>query len=195
MPRLICIISFLYFLGACSTSPKTHFYVLNTKFASKEVYSGESFENVGLGIWLVKLPRLLDRPQIMTRTDQFNIELSDFHKWVGGLGNNMTRLIANELGRLLQTDRVVISPWSSYVKNDYQLIIHVDRFDGELGNEVVLKGVWSLLNSKGNKELIRKAFTYTTKASGKSYGDMVAALSTLTMQLTQEIAKIIASRK
>ena len=195
MPRLICIISFLFFLGACSTSPKTHFYVLNTKFASNEVYSGESFESVGLGLWLVKLPRLLDRPQIMTRTDQFNIELADFHKWVGGLGNNMTRLIANELGRLLQTDRVVISPWPSYVKNDYQLTIQVDRFDGELGNEVVLKGVWSLLNSKGNKELTRKAFNYTTNAGGKSYGDMVAALSTLTVQLSQEIAKIIASRK
>ena len=191
MFRFLLIASLMMCLAGCGSSPKTHFYVLNAEHVSASL-SDKKAKVVGVGVWSVNLPKLLNRPEIVTRSDQYTIELADFHQWAGGLGNNMTRLIASELGRRLQSDRVVISPWSSYRKNDYQVKIHIDRFDGELGKEIVLSGAWSLLNSEGNKELTREAFTYKLQANGKSYSDMAAALSQLTVRLSEQIANVIA---
>jgi hypothetical protein len=191
MFRFLFIASLMMCLAGCGSSPKTHFYVLNAEHVSASLLDKKA-KAVGVGVWSVNLPKLLNRPEIVTRSDQYTIELADFHQWAGGLGNNMTRLIASELGRCLQTERVVISPWSSYRKNDYQVKIHIDRFDGELGKEIVLSGAWSLLNSEGNKELTREAFTYKLQANGKSYSDMAAALSKLTVQLSEQIANVIA---
>ena len=194
MFRYLLTVFLLLGLAACGSSPKTHFYMLNVENAADKL-SDKQANGVAVGVWSVHLPVMLDRPEIVTRTDQYKIELADFHQWVGGLDNNMTRLVASELGRHLQTDRVVISPWSSYRKNDYQLKIHVERFDGELGGTVVLTGAWSLLNAKGNKELVRKAFTFKAQASGKDYSDMVAIFSKLTLQLAEQIANFIAAQK
>lgn len=193
MFRILLIVSFILGLTACGSSPKTRFYVLNVEQSSDNL-SDQKLKGVGVGLWSVNLPAVLNRPEIVTRSGQYKIDLADFHQWVGGLGNNITRLIASELGRGLKTDRVVISPWSSYRKNDYQVKIHIDRFDGELGGEMVLSGAWSLLNAEGNKELSREAFTYKTQAAGKDYSDMVAALSQLTVQLSEQIANLISSQ-
>lgn len=190
MFRHIFIVVLISGLTACGSSPKTHFYMLNAENAPDSI-SQKKAGGVGVGVWKVQLPLLLDRYEIVTRTDLYSIELADFHQWAGSLGNNMTRLIASELGRRLQTDRVVISPWSSYRKNDYQVKIHVERFDGVLGGETVLSGAWSLLNAQGNKELARKSFSFKTPTKGKEYSDMVAALSQLTVRLSEQIAGVI----
>jgi uncharacterized lipoprotein YmbA len=194
MFRILLIIGLILGLAACGSSPKTNFYVLNAEHVSGS-FSAQKAEGIGVGVWLVELPALLNRPEIVTRSGQYKIDLADFHQWAGGLGNNMSRLIAGELGRRLKTDRVFISPWSSYRKNDYQVKIHINRFDGELGGEMVLSGAWSLWSAEGSKELTREAFTYKTQASGKNYSDMVAALSQLTVQLSEQIANVISSQK
>lgn len=194
MFRLSIIVSLMLCLTACGSSPKTYFYVLNAEYASDNI-SDKKAEGVGVGVWLVALPVMLDRSEIVTRSGPYGIELADFHHWAGGLATNMTRLIASELGRRLQSDRIVISPWSAYRKNDYQVKTHIDHFYGELGGEIVLSGAWSLLNDEGSKELIRQAFTFKTRASSKNYEDMAAALSKLTVQLSEQIANVIASQK
>ena len=190
MLRHIFIVVLILGLTACGRSPKTNFYMINVENAS-DSHLQQKARGVGIGVWKVELPILLDRYEIVTRADLYNIELADFHQWAGGLVNNMTRLIASELGRRLQTDRVVISPWSSYKKHDYQLKIQVQRFDGVLGGEVILSGAWSLLNAQGNKEIVRKSFNFKTQTKGEQYSDMVAALSQLTVMLSEQMAGVI----
>ena len=190
MLRHIFIVVLILGLTACGRSPKTNFYMLNAENASDSHLQQED-RGVGIGVWKVELPILLDRYEIVTRTGLYSVELADFHQWAGGLVNNMTRLIASELGRRLQTDRVVMSPWPSYRKHDYQLKIQVQRFDGVLGGETVLSGAWSLLNAQGNKEIVRKSFNFKTQTKGEQYSDMVAALSQLTVMLSEQVAGVI----
>ena len=193
MLRHLFIVSLILYLSACGSSPKTHFYTLDTNHPSNTP-SDHRADGVRIGIWRVKLPELLDRSAIVTRRGQYNIELADFHKWADRLDDNISRLIASELANRLQTDRVVVSPWPTYAKNDYQIKIHIDRFDGELGGEIVLSGAWSLLNGEGNKELARKTFTFKEQAAGATYGDMIASLSQLTVQLAEKIAHIVSTQ-
>ena len=91
-------------------------------------YADNKEQGIAVGVWTVMMPEYLDRAEIVTRNNPFEIELADFNRWAVDLDRNMTRLIAGELARRLKTDRVVISPWSAYSKNDYQVKIHIDRF-------------------------------------------------------------------
>lgn len=185
--------SLMIVLSACGTSPKTHFYTLSTDHQTY-THSDRSAEGIRIGVWKAKIPELLDRADIVTRSGKHNVELADFHKWADRLDSNISRLVASELGDRLKTDNVLISPWPSYTKNDYQVKININRFDGELGGEIVLSGSWNLLNSEGNEELVRETFTYKTQAAGITYNDMIAALSSLTVQLAEQIAGTIAAR-
>lgn len=168
--------------------------MLNSQHQSVYV-SENSTQQLGIGIWKVKLPEMIDRPEIVTRTDLYNVELADFHQWTGSLNNNITHLIASELSHRLKTERVVISPWSSYRKNDYQVKVHINRFDGKLGGEVYLNGAWSLLNAQGNKEILREAFEFKQKTDGQGYSEMTEALSKLTIQLAEKISTAITAQK
>ncbi|VAW68949.1 hypothetical protein MNBD_GAMMA09-1925 [hydrothermal vent metagenome] len=193
MYRVLIIVGLISILVACGSSPKTHFYILNGEAGYD--FSDRSDKNVRIGIWKVKLPELVDRAEIVTRIDQNNIELADFHQWAGGLSNNITQLLANELSRQLKTERVVISPWSSYRKNDFQVKIHISRFDGKLAGESVLSGAWSLLNAEGSKEVIREAFNYKLMAESDSYSEMVKTQSKLVVQLAEQISEVILAQK
>ena len=194
MLRNMVFIVLLLSLSACGTSPKSKFYMLSVE-DDPVTYADNKEQGIGVGVWTVNIPEYIDRSEIVTRKNPFEIEIADFNRWAIDLDHNMTRLIAGELARLLKTDRVVISPWPAYRKNDYQVKIYIDRFDGEIGGEVQLSGVWSLLSAEGKKEQLRKVFTFTTRATSKDYIDQVAALSKLTVQLSEQIANGIATHK
>jgi len=190
MLRHIVIVSLILFLTACGSSPKTNFYVLNADLGAM---TREANINKGpaVGVWRVKLPDILDRSEIVTRDSQFEIKLGDFSWWAGSLDKNMTQLIAAELSERLRSSLVVVSPWESYRKLDYQVVIRVERFDGVLGGEAVLRGVWGLLDAEGQKELQREAFAFKANTADSTYKEMVAAMSQLTVQLAGQVAKAI----
>jgi uncharacterized lipoprotein YmbA len=187
MLRHILIASLLVVLAACGSSPKTEFYVLNADHGSM-VQAANAGTGPAVGVWRVRLPDLMDRSEIVTRDNLFKVKIADFSWWAGSLQINMSRLIAVELSQLLQSNRVVVSPWPSYRKNDYQIVIRVERFDGELGGEVVLRGLWSLLDSEGLNELSREVFEFKTSTTDSTYQEMVAAMSRLTVQLADQLA-------
>lgn len=187
MLRRIWMVSLLVLLAACGSSPKTDFYMLNADQGSV-MQSANLSTGPSVGVWQVDLPDLLDRSEIVTRDNQFKITMADFSWWAGSLNENMTLLIVTQLSQHLQSNRIVTSPWPSYRKIDYQVMTRVERFDGELGGEVVLRGLWSLLDGDGTKELNRQVFEFKANTADLTYQEMVAAMSRLTVQLTEQLA-------
>jgi uncharacterized lipoprotein YmbA len=194
MLRQIWMGCLLVLLAACGSSPKTEFFELNADVSSS-VQAANLSQGPAVGVWQVELPDLLDRSEIVTRDNQFKITMADFSWWAGNLGQNMSLLIVTQLSQHLQSNRVVASPWPSYRKNDYQVIVHVQRFDGALGGEVVLRGLWSLLDGDGTKELTRQIFEFKTNTADSTYQEMVTAMSRLTVQLTEQLADEIIDRE
>jgi uncharacterized lipoprotein YmbA len=187
MLRHIWMGCLLVLLAACGSSPKTEFYVLNAD-QSSVIQSANVSAGPSVGVWQVDLPDLLDRSEIVTRDNRFKVTMADFSWWAGNLQENMTLLIVTQLSQQLQSNRVVTSPWPSYRKIDYQVITRVERFDGELGGEVVLRGLWNLLDGAGENELRREAFEFKVNTADLTYQEMVAAMSGLTVQLTEQLA-------
>jgi uncharacterized lipoprotein YmbA len=174
-------------VAACGSSPKTEFYMLNADYGSL-AQSANTSEGPAVGVWRVQLPDLLGRSEIVTRDNEFKVKMADFSWWAGSLDENMTLLIAAKLSQHLQSNQVVVSPWPSYRKTDYQITIVVERFDGELGGEVVLRGLWNILDGEGEKELSRQVFEIKANTTDLTYQDMVEAMSRLAVQLTEQLA-------
>jgi len=188
MLRRIWMGCLLVLLAACGSSPKTEFYQLNADMSSA-MQAANLSEGPAVGVWQVELPDLLDRSEIVTRDNQFKIAMADFSWWAGNLSQNMSLLIVTELSQQLQSNRVVMSPWPSYRKNDYQVIVRVQRFDGVLGGEVVLRGLWSLLDGDGTEELNRQVFEFKTNTADLTYQEMVTAMSRLTVKLAEQLTE------
>jgi len=186
----IFMIASVLSLTACGTSPKTNFYMLSAE-RGVETYQQDS---VSVGVWKVNLPDLIDRPEIVTRTGIYTIELADFHRWAGGLESNVSILIADELSHNLKTGHVDVSPWSSYRNFDYQVKVHVRKFDGELGDESILEGAYIILNGKGSKKILENTFSFKEKLKGNEYSDMAEAMSNLVIQLAEKISSSISKQ-
>jgi len=190
MFRKAFIFILLILLSACGVSPRTNFYLLSSERNTLSNVSG----NVAIGVWKVNLPDLIDRPEMVTRTGPYTIDMADFHRWAGGLGSNVTLLIANELAYNLETAYVDVSPWSSYRNFDYQIKVHIRQFDGELGGESSLVGTFLILNGKGDKQILEESFSFKENVNDKNYSQLASAMSKLVIRLSDKISNAISKQ-
>jgi uncharacterized lipoprotein YmbA len=196
--RIVLIISFLI-LGGClgkGTQKATRFYLLQPipGISSGERASVEG-EGVMLAIGPVRVRQYLNRPEIVTRAQENKIMLHDFHSWGEPLDKNFTAVLGGNLSNLLSTDRIVFFPWRRRPNFDYQIIVDVMRFDGDLGEEALLivhYKIWAVGESEGEERRIgiwKSSFSRQTRDD--SYEALVSAMSELVGDFSREIAEKI----
>lgn len=184
--------------AGCSLGQPTRpsqFYVLNAEPGVPVSARQASSKALSLGLGPVSIPDVFDRPQIVTRPASNQINLAEYDRWGGDLKSNLDLVLAENLMSRLDTDSVVIHPWSSRNAPDYQVVIRFFRFDGELGKVARIEGVWRLLDGKQGCELASHSFKYEEQPAGPEYRDFVSAMSRGVAQLSQEIAERIAATK
>lgn len=195
-PRFIVIIliCFLMFLGGCASTEPSRFYLLHPLLSSDIEMQGETGEQ-GLKIVVgpVGLPEYLDRPQIVTRVSNSELQLAEFDQWAESLNPNIIRVIAENLSILLSTDLVFMYPWTKSSKIDYQVELLVTRFDGTLDDSVVLDVLWAILKGDSREVLFTRKSTLKQPTGGQGYGALVSAKSQALANLSREIADAIRS--
>ena len=195
----ILIVCFLL-LGGClgkGTQKATRFYLLQpiSGISSGERASVEG-EGVMLAIGPVRVREYLNRPQIVTRIQENKIMLHDFHSWGEPLDKNFTAVLGGNLSNLLSTDRIVFFPWRERPNFDYQIVVDVMRFDGDLGEEALLI-VHYYISTVGESEGEERGIIGTWKSSfnrqtrDDSFEALVAAMSELVGDFSREIAEKI----
>jgi uncharacterized lipoprotein YmbA len=190
-------------LAGCAVSDPTQFYTLGQAAASSP--TAESVERkasastsqsrvaatgaVGIGVGPVLLPGYLDRSQIVVRTGADRVELSMFHRWAEPLEDGIARILAEEIGARVSTERIVIFPWRGVVARviQYRVVVAVLRFDGRPGGDVTLDTRWQILGRDGDELAFRRSTVIET-AAGRGYEPMVAAMARAVVTLGQEIA-------
>jgi uncharacterized protein len=185
---------FLLTLGGCGTTQSSKFYMLESMSGARSLERvGVLDPAVSVGLGPVTLPDYLDRPQIVTRTHQNMVQLAEFDRWAGPLASSVSRILAEELTFLLNTESVVQYPWPPSFDVSYQVLLDCYRFDGILGDKVVLDAQWSVLGKKGRKVLLLKRSTFAEPAAGSSYEALVGAQSRALGNLGREIALAISN--
>jgi len=185
----------VFLLAACGSTPPTQFYKLNSLPSGQQGNAAAHLGvDISIGVGPVVFPMFLDRPQIVTRKSQNQLEISEFNRWAGSLPGDFSRVLAENIATLLPTDRVAVYPWGDTFSPTYQIKLDVDQFDGQLGEQVLLRVTWSVVGQEeANKLVVRKSLI-EEPVSDKSYKALVVAesnaLTTLSRTIVEEIRRL-----
>jgi len=188
--KILISLLFILLVG-CASSPPSRFYLLNPIQNGSEFTNSSSSPCINLGIGPVRLPEYTNRPQIVTRTSQNELSRSQFDLWAEPLSNTFSRVIAENLTRLLCTESVHLFPWMASIKPDYVVRAEVMEISGDLDTEAYLQVQWTIWGAAERKELVRKRSNYSERVQDPTYHSLVQAYSIMVGQLSREIAEAI----
>lgn len=181
----------LLFLAGCATgSSPVNFYTLNALEVPGEA-PGTGASHLSIGLGPVDLPERLDRPQIITRAGSHRLELAEFDRWAGSLRNNFSRVLAENLSGLLNTEDVVVYPWGGGVDIDYQVVVEVVEFAAVMQEHANLNARWKLRKGEQGKVFKSTRSVITEPIEGQGYDAVVAALNRTLNAFSREIAEAI----
>jgi uncharacterized lipoprotein YmbA len=193
----IAIVAILALLCACSSAPPTRYYVLaplaQAPLAKPQAAADRAIAPVALVVKDLRLPQYLDRSQIVTRSENHRLQISEFELWGGNLREDMTRVLAENLRQLLDGDRVIAAPYTMSVTPDYRLEVEIQRFEREAGGRVRLSAHWWLTRGADAVLLASPEASFQGAALGEksSYEALVASMSAVYGELAQAIARSV----
>ena len=178
-------------LGKSQTPPAV-FYQLNSLADSNPPGQADTRDqSVAVGVGPINFPEYLNRPQMVIRNSQNELELDEFHRWAEPLKRNFSSVLAENLSILLSTDRIVIFPYSRFFETDYRIVMRVIRFDGNPGDSASLVARWSVLGDKGRDVLIVKKTSLDQPTGKDDIEALVSVQSRMVEALSREIASAI----
>jgi len=191
------ILGVIYLIsGSCAlrTSATTRFYILSPLVhtaVEKQDEKGKNCKTIGIGP--LDLPAYLDRPQIVTRVNPDELKLAELDNWAEPLKDNITRVLAENISRLLCTEDVVFFPWKQSSHVDYQVDIKIVWMDGKLGEKAILVTQWAVIDASGKSVLLTKRSQYTESVTETTYSALVAAYNRLIANFSHDIAQAVKS--
>lgn len=191
LPVILALVA-IFFGGCLGRSQSPRFYALSPIQEDQVVSKGHSpAQNAVIGIGPVKLADYLEQSRLVTRTSDHQLVQAEYDRWVGSFNDNLSNVLAENIGFLLSTDRIYRHPWRASVPIDYQVVVDVVRCDGQLGDAAWLVARWSVFGGPEKKLLKTKRSSLREPVTDASYAALVAAQSQALATLSQEIAQAI----
>jgi uncharacterized protein len=184
---------FLMLLVGCASSETSRFYLLSPLPGGSDMQRSTGASCVSISIGPVRLPEYTNRSQIVTRFTQNELYRAQFDLWAEPLSDTFSRVMAENLTRLLCTKSVSLFLWSSSVPVDYRVVIDVIQMDGNLGKEAILEAWWTVSSGKEAKVFASKQSRLNEPVKSQGYEGFVQAHSLAVASLSREIAETINS--
>lgn len=170
--------------GCAGVTESARFYTLTTLPDQQSEAVTNNAMSIGVGP--ITVPRLLDRPQIVTRKSSNEVQLAEFHLWGGSFKEDFTRVLTDNLAT--QTGASVFRyPGESRQRPEYQVVVSVDRLDGVLGESVEFRGQWQILDFTKREVLHSERAVISTPLDGENYDDYVKGISQTLTKLSSQI--------
>lgn len=187
---LIAVFATLALLPGCASAPVTRYYVLS---ATAQGPLPRTRPAIAVVITDVRLPPYLERPQMVTRSGDYRLQIAEYEQWAGDLRQDMTRVLTQNLGRLLNSERVVAAPHAFALQPDYRLEVEVLRFEPEPGGRVALAARWWLTRGADAAPGASQSVTLLGAPLGAnaSYEVLVASMSSVYAEFAQAVARSI----
>lgn len=180
----ICLLSVVLVVMACGGSKPSRFYLLTSTRAEPD----KANPDIGVGIWRIKIPDYLERPQIVTYAGSNQLTVAEFDRWGEPLEYNLVRVLAENLSRQIPTENVVIFPWPASTTITYRVSTDVLEFEQKPDGQVSFSARWIIYDESGDKALVRNTFVQRKPTGQGSYEEIVAAMSQLLAALSSDIA-------
>jgi len=188
---------FAVILAGCATSPSPRFYQLHSLQDRNPLPSDpSSSQPIVLAIGPVHIPDYLDRPQIMTRVGDNELKLWEFHRWAESLESDVARVLVDDISGLLPADHFSVVRWVPYLNHQRpascRVEVFVERFEGTLGDSVVLKAQWIVFDQESSV-LLRKGTLTGELVAGDHHDALAASMSQALGTLSRDIGEGVTS--
>lgn len=174
-------------LLACGSSPTPRFYSLTALAADPGALQRT---RLAVAVGPLYIPRYLQRPQIVSRKGESRLKYDEFNRWGGSLESEMLRVLGENLGILLATDRIAIYPHRVAFKTDYRVRLDFERFEGERGESLRLRVRWVILPESGEAVAVELT-NWSEPLDGSSVEELVRGHGRALAELSRRIASRI----
>jgi uncharacterized lipoprotein YmbA len=193
---VIMLIGMFFFTGCLGKSQSPRFYVLSSMPEDQAAARDQApARDAIIGIGPIKLADYLDQSKLVTRTGDNKLVKAEFDLWAGSFKDNVTNVLAENIGFLVPTERIYIHPWRRSVPVEFQIVLDVVRCDGQMGEDALLVARWTLLSGQDKKLLAASRSSIREPVEGSGYASVVAAQSRALTKLSNEIVMAINSAK
>jgi uncharacterized protein len=185
--RLVCIVA-TAILGACASSPPAHYVTLDDGHPS----AAKLLTAPSVAVICANVPDLIDRPQLVVRTNGNQLAISEQYRWAEPLRREIPRVIANDLGELLDSNQVAALPAGAEGFNvDFKLVLDVQRLDAVAGQGADVDVLWRLEHRSGTSAIGRSSFRQPLDGAAADYRVLIVAQRRALRRVAAEIAKEI----
>lgn len=178
-------------LVGCGSTPQTHFYTLQAPLPADAGSSLAAATQPGIVLGPVTLPEMVDRPQLVVRTANNGVGISDLHRWAESLKRDVAHVLAAGLSRELGNPRVTVHGQDGAVDPDIRIAVDILRFESEPGVGVTIEALWTA-HRKGVKPVSGRSVVRESVA-GSGYDLLVAAHGRALEKVARDIAAAIRS--
>jgi hypothetical protein len=168
-------------LTACSfRSPDPVFHTLR----AAPVTPATAPRGPALEILPLRLPELLQRPQLVLATGPGTYQLAEGHRWANGLDRELQRALGTALSSALGAE-VVAFPDGPKVQAARRLEVEILHCEAAPGNTLAFHATWTL---SGAGTPLRRTTRLDEPVAGKTPEALVAAHERVLAALAKEIA-------
>jgi len=164
-------------LAGCGAGPENRYYVLSAVPPAQP----EAPARASLDIASVRLPGLLDRPQLVLRTGTGTVDIRDLDRWAEPLDQMVPRILSQDLASR-QRASVQTAPHR-------RVFVAIDEFMADAAGHARLAGRWWVLADDQDPSTKQERPFALVNASADGNGAEIAmALSDLLGRLADDIA-------
>jgi len=187
--RLACIAA-LAFLSACANAPPTSLVTLDN---GRPKIAGVS-KAPSIAVIRANVPERIDRSQLVMRTGGNQVTLSEQYRWAEPLRREIPRVMANDLGELLDSSRIAALPSDAAGYDvDFKLMLDFQQLDAVAGQGVDVDVLWRIEHRSGSAIVGRSSFRQSVAGAAADYPTLVAAQRQALRRVATEIAQDIAA--
>lgn len=173
--------------GCVGTTPASRFYMLEPLATSAAQATNPA--RLTLALAPVKVPRYLERAQIVSATGKNTYQLDELHRWAESLDENMTRVMLQDLTQLLSTD-VALTTSKRAQQSEFRLAVNVLEFHVDTQQQAKLLAQWQV--SRGDAVVLSRLTAHQMPVVSDDIALKVQALNQCFSQLSQDIADAVA---
>ncbi|NKJ50101.1 hypothetical protein CIC12_25910 [Burkholderia sp. SG-MS1] len=170
-------------LGGCK-SPSASFYTLSP---DRSLASSGATRPIAVVIGPVTIPDIVDRPQIVTRLGDNEVEVNEFARWAQPLSGDIGRVIAADLAVLLNSPQVSVYDTTHDPLGVWHVRVDVMRFDSAPGRDVTVDVLWSVRPPAKGRTVSGRSVA-REPVSGPGFEPMVAAHDRALASVSRDIA-------
>lgn len=141
----------------------------------------------GIGVGPVSLAEYIDRPNLVVQETENSLSVASDHLWAGDLSSGVSRVMAANLGRRLNTGNVRVYPWQRDDEISQQVVIDIRQLHGGADGHAVIEAAYRVYSLPGRNLKVSRNFTATEPLEKDGYQPLVAAQSRLLARLADAI--------